>query len=207
MKHIQLAFLVLGMAMSADSQAQYQSSTRGMLNYYASMVEDQCARAIPEMEQAAQGDQKRLEAARKFEKYVCQCHPQKTRELIAKLSEQQLAEQISDEAEYLALTKPAILAPCAGEMLRSTFGGESCEAMKSMPGVKLDVDVACPCMRQELPAYSDEDAMALGLEFANYIPALNEALKAGKPPPARSALLTRFGASMKKCGVQGPLVD
>lgn len=195
--------VAIGLAKTALAQSYY-SSVRGQLNASISLFEEKCRGIGPELVERANRDELPLAIGQRVEITMCHCVPEKTRALLAQLSEEQLAEQIFDEADFIAITKPRVIDPCLGELMRSLFQGEGCEAIvKSLAGENVEPGRICPCMGREVEAISDSDAAAIGLQAADWIPAAAEARKANQPLPERPEPLARFLKSMEKCGAPG----
>ncbi len=184
------------------AQAQYSTSLRGQINGVISVFESQCYRAKGLVDAArAEGDVQKAAVSQLVVDQICTCSPEQGRALLEKLPYDRLAEQVSEE-EFLALARKEIIDVCAGRQLRASFGPELCDAKLKRPDFTAEqMTQACECMRTEVSTYSDAEAAAIGLAFADYLPELAEAKKANKQKPAAPPALERILAAQERCGM------
>jgi hypothetical protein len=144
------------------------------------------------------------EARRKFmdemmNEAICGCLPKKIHDALKTLPENELAKQVT--LEDMKAYMPRMLEPCLGSMFRELFSGEQCLAMLPARAEKVPADF-CACMKPEVDKFSDAEAVQLGSTGSQYRTAVEEARKAGKPPPEQSPLMARLTQRMKHCAGQ-----
>ena len=207
-----LVFTVLGLSLSGAAGAETAKSPTNlgeMLNAYITLLEGQCKTMGASAAGKTGEEAEKAAVANQLQKTMCECHPRKTRALLATLPREKLAQSVLfDDKVFLSVAVPGIQEPCAGEQLRSMFESQNCRDMKVM-GDKppAEIDKYCACMRGAVLEYTDAEAAAIGLEFSTYIPAMAESKKKSTPRPSRSPLLSRFVGTMEKCGGAGELSE
>ena len=148
-----------------------------------------------------EGDEQKAAISQLLVYHVCTCLPEQGRTLREKLPEEKLAEQVS-EAEFTALGRKEIIDVCVGRQMRAMYQPPLCDARFKRPEFTAEqITKGCECMRAEVSTYSDAESTDIGLAFADHVPQLAEAKKAGKPKPATPPALERIFAAMERCGV------
>jgi len=205
-----LLALGLGLAGPAGAEAAKSPTNLGeMLNAYITLLEGQCKDMGASTAGKTGEEAGKAAIANQLQRTMCECHPRKTRALLATLPKEKLAQSVLfDDKVFLSVAVPGIQEPCAGEQLRSMFAGQGCQDMKAMGDRSpAEIDKYCTCMNGAVLEYTDAEAAAIGLEFSTYIPALAESKKKSTPRPTRSPLLSRFVGTMEKCGGAGELSE
>lgn len=135
-----------------------------------------------------QGKAAESDAARNGEIMICDCFPNRLRQLRTEVSRQERSVRVT-EAEFSARYMSRIFAPCTGEGLRRTYS-EGC--IDRFRNSKQNPASYCTCMNQEIGRFTDLEAMELGRESADYMPLAAEAKKQGRPIPDQPPLLKRM---------------
>lgn len=193
-----LSALLISIPLSLAAQQQQQRATveeffDGMLSISTS----QCARRgnkANELER--QGKRVDADAIRDGEVTLCDCLPNRLRQVRASLSREERSLKIT-EAEFSSRYIPRALAPCTAESLRRSYGGAGCA--DRIARRKPNPAKYCSCMSTEVAKFSEAETMELGRESADYVPAAAEAKKLGRPAPVTPPLMKRMAAMDAAC--------
>lgn len=126
---------------------------------------------------------------------LCECVPAKIREIRKTLSKAERSRRIS-EADFSKDYLPAVMNPCVGAQLRSTYGSGCAERFARFTAKSASF---CSCMSRKLAEIPDAEIADVSKGSADYLPAVAEAKKRGQPEPEKPAALRAFGAIESSC--------
>lgn len=142
-----------------------------------------------------EGKPRESHAAANFEKMICECLPQNIRQLQSKLTPSESIVKIT-EAQFGEKYIKKALAVCSGESLRRTYTADTCPSDFSSKAFPVRY---CACMNDAVSKLSDEEAMALGAQSADYVPLAENARRQGSPTPLMPPLVARLKVADDAC--------
>ena len=125
---------------------------------------------------------------------VCECIPERATKLKDSLSPTELALPISGVMQQRYMTE--VIDPCAARSARSIYG-KSC--VDHIGKSKANSVKYCSCMADFFASISDRDAAQIGLDAAQYLPAVQQAKKRGSPLPEPPPTYARFMSAELAC--------
>jgi hypothetical protein len=192
--------LCIGLMLTSVAYAQESMAIKDALQELLAMSEQQCkqAEARDEREKATMDLQLQL-AAENMRNTICQCTPNRIRELAASLPPEELARRVSTPEELQAIVRTKVIDRCAGDQLTRQFTHRCPEKLKNTP-VGFDAVEYCSCMSSAVDAIPDGQIGELGLKAATYIPSAAAAKKRGEPLPPMPVEFEPLLAAHEKCG-------
>jgi hypothetical protein len=182
-----VALLLLSVTMPVLSQptATVEEFLDGLLSISASkcLRRGDLARDFERQGKTAQAD-----GARNGEAMICDCMPNRMRQLRARLSRQERSLKVT-EADFSVRYLSEIVAPCTGESVRRPYA-DGC--VQRFARAKPNTAKYCSCMSREVASLTDVETMELGRESADYLPIAAEAKKQGRAIPDQPPLLKRM---------------
>jgi len=200
MKALLLAITLSSLSLSAGAVDAAYPVDR-LLNDIVSIADLKCRdRGALERQYKEQGKVAEARSMKLAETMICDCMPNRVKELRASLSVSALQEQMT-ETEFQNQYGPQITNKCVAEQLRSTYG-EGCA--DALPGRPTDSAAYCECMYKPLSRLPDSDLAQIASESADYVPAAAEAQRRGAPMPEQPPNLKRFFAVDAACRARQP---
>ena len=178
-----------------------QPTTRLTVNQFLdgllSMSAEKCQNRddAPAKRYESQGRAVEAYAIRSGEKTICECVPNRIKNLRSNISSSD-RDRVVSQAEFTTQYMPDIVNLCAAAQLRSAYG-DGC--VDRFNGKVSDAKTFCPCMSSKLQAVSDAEIAEIGGASADYLPLAAEAQRKGLPAPVKPQALVRFGAIEMSC--------
>ena len=182
-----IALLLLSVAMPVLSQPT--ATVEEFLDSLLSISASKCLRRGDlARDYERQGKMAQAEGVRNGEAMICDCMPNRMRQLRATLSRKERSLKVT-EVDFSVRYLSNIVAACTGEGLRRTYA-EDC--VERFARAKPNTAKYCSCMSREVASFTDVETMDLGRESADYLPIAAEAKKQGRAIPDQPPLLKRM---------------
>lgn len=191
---LRLVLFLLGFLVSFSAHAFTAQETLDGLDQAKAAITKKCDEMSKELDAQKQKNPDSAYILDNAHHAICECIPAKFDAIRAKVSSGELSSVTESE---LQAQLNAQVAQCVGGMARAMFSEQSCQqhmakTVPNSPGY-------CHCLSAKIGAYSDADAMQLGLATSDYLPRVAAAKKQGLPVPEPPPAYKHFQADDAAC--------